>query len=117
MKIKKAFKFRLRPTPEQSQKMYEFAGCTRFVWKKALGLNLARLSQKHSILYYQELDFWSKIWVTTHPSLRAYAKQSSPRKGKSGLAILMLVVTWDWIDLGPSPWPSVVIATATANEV
>ncbi len=68
MKIKKAFKFRLRPTPEQSQKMYEFAGCTRFVWNKALGLNLARLSQKHPILYYQELDFWSKIWVTTHPS-------------------------------------------------
>ena len=34
-KIRKAFKFRLKPTPEQIRQMTEFAGCNRFVWNKA----------------------------------------------------------------------------------
>ena len=62
MKIKKAFKFRLKPTSVQSQKLVEFAGQTRFLWNKALSLNLRRLKQKQPILYYQELDFWTKLW-------------------------------------------------------
>ncbi|MDA3807797.1 MAG: helix-turn-helix domain-containing protein, partial [Thiomicrorhabdus sp.] len=33
--IRKAFKFRLNTTSEQSQKMIEFAGMNRFVWNKA----------------------------------------------------------------------------------
>ena len=62
MKIKKAFKFRLKPTSTQAQKFLEFAGTSRFLWNKALSLNLQRLKQKQPILYYQELDFWSKLW-------------------------------------------------------
>ena len=62
MKIKKAFKFRLKPTLAQVSKLHEFAGSTRFLWNKALDLNLRRLKQKQPILYYQELDFWSKLW-------------------------------------------------------
>ncbi|MCD8505291.1 MAG: helix-turn-helix domain-containing protein [Burkholderiaceae bacterium] len=41
--IRKAFKFRLDPTPEQTQQMVQFAGANRFVWNKALALNLSRL--------------------------------------------------------------------------
>jgi IS605 OrfB family transposase len=62
MKIKKAFKFRLKPTGIQAQQLHEFAGSTRFLWNKALDLNLQRLNAKRSILYYQELDFWLKLW-------------------------------------------------------
>ena len=36
MKIRKAFKFKLKPTSEQPQKMAQTAGCVRFVWNKSL---------------------------------------------------------------------------------
>lgn len=42
--------------------MVQYAGATRFLWNKCLRLNLDRLKQKQHILYYQELDFWSKLW-------------------------------------------------------
>lgn len=42
--------------------MTSFAGHTRFLWNKALRLNLDRLKKKQMIMYYHELDFWSKLW-------------------------------------------------------
>lgn len=62
MKIRKAYKFRLKPSKDQCQQMVSFAGHTRFLWNTALALNFSRLKNKHRILYYQELDFWSKLW-------------------------------------------------------
>lgn len=62
MKIRKAYKFRLKPSKDQQSKLVSFGGHTRFLWNKALGLNLFRLKNKHKIMYYQELDFWSKLW-------------------------------------------------------
>ena len=62
MKKRKAYKFRLKPTRDQAQQLVEFAGHSRFLWNRALGLNLRRLEQKQPILYYHELDFWSKLW-------------------------------------------------------
>ena len=49
---RKAFKFRLNPTTEQTQQMVEFAGANRFVWNKALALNLSRLENKQPLLWY-----------------------------------------------------------------
>lgn len=60
--IRKAFKFRLSPTEPQTQKLIEFAGASRFVWNKALALNLFRLTHKQPLMWYQELDFWLKHW-------------------------------------------------------
>ena len=60
--IRKGFKFRLNPTPEQAQKFIEFSGVNRFVWNKALAINLSRLENKQSILWYNEMDFWTKLW-------------------------------------------------------
>lgn len=60
--IRKGFKFRLNPTPEQAQKFIEFSGVNRFVWNKALATNLARLENKQPILWYGEMDFWTKLW-------------------------------------------------------
>ena len=62
MLIRKAYKFRLKPSPAQEVLLNNFAGQTRYVWNKALALNLARLKCGQRIMYYQELDFWSKIW-------------------------------------------------------
>ena len=60
--LRKAFKFRLNPNSEQVQKMDRFAGDNRFVWNKALDINLARLEQKQKILWYQEMAFWLGLW-------------------------------------------------------
>jgi putative transposase len=63
--IRKAFKFRLNPRSDQAQKMVEFAGANRFVWNKALAMNLFRLENKQPLLWYNELAFWLKVWKSS----------------------------------------------------
>ena len=60
--IRKAFKFRLKVSTETNQKLANYAGGCRFVWNKALALNLDRLNKKQSILWYEELNFWATLW-------------------------------------------------------
>ena len=62
MKIQKAYKFRLNTTPEIAEKMTQFAGNTRFLWNKALAMNLLRLNEKQKLIWYNEFDFYSKLW-------------------------------------------------------
>ena len=64
--LRNAFRFRLKVTPEISQKLGRFAGeeC-RFVWNKSLSLNLTRLEQKLPIMWYEELNFWATLWKKT----------------------------------------------------
>lgn len=62
MLIRKAYKFRLNMKPAMEEKFFQFSGCARFVWNKALAMNLERLKNKQPILYYQELDFFAKLW-------------------------------------------------------
>lgn len=62
MKILKAYKFKLKTNRKLTNQLQIFAGHTRFVWNKALALNLNNLKNKTQIMYYQELDFWSKLW-------------------------------------------------------
>lgn len=62
MLIRKAYKFRLNTNAETAQLMTQYAGNTRFLWNKALAMNLSRLRDKLPILYYQELDWFSKLW-------------------------------------------------------
>lgn len=62
MTIRKAFKFRLNPHSDQIQTMVEFAGANRFLWNKALALNLHRLDNKQPLMWYQELAFWLVQW-------------------------------------------------------
>ncbi len=62
MIIRKAFKFRLNTNAETEQLMSQYAGNCRFLWNKALGLNLHYLENKQPLLWYQELDWFSKLW-------------------------------------------------------
>ncbi len=59
---RKAYKFRLKPNEEQKALLVSFAGHSRFLWNKMLALNLSRLRNKHYIMHYLEMDFWSKLW-------------------------------------------------------
>ena len=62
MKIRKAYKFRLKPSTLQQQQFENYAGACRFLWNKVLYLNLDRLKKKQRLIWYHEADFWSKVW-------------------------------------------------------
>ncbi|MDX2505204.1 MAG: transposase [Gammaproteobacteria bacterium] len=62
MIIRKAYKYRLNSNFETEQKMSQYAGNCRFLWNKALALNLYHLENKQPLLWYQELDWFSKLW-------------------------------------------------------
>jgi len=65
MLIRKAYKFRLKPSMAQVKQLENFAGACRFLWNKLLRLNLDRLQQHQSILWYSESDYWSKLWKSS----------------------------------------------------
>lgn len=60
--IRKAFRFRLNTSAELNGKLSEYAGCCRFLWNKALAMNLSRLEEGQKILWYQEFSFWMTLW-------------------------------------------------------
>jgi putative transposase len=62
MKKRMAYKFKLKLDDKQKAIIANYGGSTRFLWNKALAINLERLKNKQHILYYQELDFFSKLW-------------------------------------------------------
>ena len=62
MKIKKAYKFRLKTTVEIENQFLQFAGCCRKVWNLVLKMSLRRLADRQPILWYHEADFWVKLW-------------------------------------------------------
>ena len=60
--IRKAYKFKLQTSAVQAKQLCGYAGSCRFIWNKALSINLFRLHNGKNIMYYQELDFFSKLW-------------------------------------------------------
>ena len=54
--------FRLKTNDEIESKLSRFCGSSRFVWNKALAMNLERLEKGHGILWYNELAFWLTFW-------------------------------------------------------
>ena len=55
MKIRKAYKYRLKAKPEQESIFRQQAGCCRFVWNKALALQKERLDAGEKVLRYVEV--------------------------------------------------------------
>ncbi len=60
--IRKAYIFSLKTNDEIGSKLSRFCGSSRFVWNKALALNLERLENKQGMLWYNELAFWLTLW-------------------------------------------------------
>jgi putative transposase len=55
MKILKAFKYRFKANEAQQSKMRNFAGCCRFVWNKALGMQMDLLATGQSCMNYSKM--------------------------------------------------------------
>jgi transposase len=62
MEVLKAYKFRLEPTAEQAQMLDQWVGNARFVWNKALAMNLHRLDNHWRIMRYNELCKFLTLW-------------------------------------------------------
>lgn len=84
MLIRKAYKFKLKTNRKLENKFFSFSGHCRFVWNKALAMNLFRLKNKQKIMYYQELDFFSKLWKksTEYSFLKECPSQTIQQKLK-----------------------------------
>jgi putative transposase len=65
MLIRKAYRFKLKMNGEIEERLSRFAGCCRFLWNKALALNLKRLEDKQALMWYRELAFWLTFWKKT----------------------------------------------------
>ena len=62
MLIRKAFRFRLRTSPGIDKALSIQAGHARFVWNKALALNLGRLERREPIVWYRDLAGLLRLW-------------------------------------------------------
>lgn len=55
MLIRRAYKFRLSPSRDQSSLLAQGAGCVRLVWNKALAIQREKLATKSKVRSYNEL--------------------------------------------------------------
>ena len=62
VKIRKAYKYRLKTNPDIDKKLTRFCGCARFLWNKSLAMTLERLERGYSILWYGDLAHWLTLW-------------------------------------------------------
>lgn len=60
--IRQGFKFRLRPSTQQSALLRRYAGCCRFVWNKALAEQQARYTRGDKFAGYVEMAKWLTTW-------------------------------------------------------
>ena len=71
-----AFKFALRPNGEQIRNLRQFAGSCRFVYNKALALNVERYEKKQKRLGYAGLCALLPNWKMEHEFLSAVPAQA-----------------------------------------
>jgi len=62
MRIQKAVRYRLEPTPEQESLLVRAAGCVRFVWNRALAIQKSYLDSGCGILSYVDLAKCLTTW-------------------------------------------------------
>jgi len=60
LKIRKAYKVRLKTNGDIEQKLVCFCGSSRFLWNKCLAMNLERMEKRQPILWYNELAYWKR---------------------------------------------------------
>ena len=65
MKIRKAYRFRLKTTPLIEETFSQFAGCARKLWNMVLEISLHRLEARQQILWYNEAAFWLTLWKSS----------------------------------------------------
>ena len=60
--IRKAYKIKLKTNSDIENKLSRFCGSSRFLWNKFLAMNLERLENQQSMLWYNEQAFWLTLW-------------------------------------------------------
>ncbi len=60
--IRRGFRFKLKTLPRIEAVLVVMAGHARFVWNKALGLNLDRLAHGLPIVWYSDLCGLLGLW-------------------------------------------------------
>ena len=60
--IRKAYIFRLKTNSVIENKLSRVCGSSRFLWNKVLAMNLERLENQQSMLWYNEQAFWLTLW-------------------------------------------------------
>ena len=62
VKIRKAYKVRLKTNRNIENMLVHYCGSSRFLWNKCLAMNLDRMEQHQPILWYNELAYWLTLW-------------------------------------------------------
>jgi len=62
LKIRKAYKVRLKTNEKIENMLVRYCGSSRFLWNKCLAMNLERLENRQAILWYNELAWWLTVW-------------------------------------------------------
>ncbi len=62
LKIRKAYKVRLKTNDNIETNLVRYCGSSRFLWNKCLAMNLERLEKSQPILWYNELAYWLTLW-------------------------------------------------------
>jgi putative transposase len=65
MLIRKAYKYKLKVSPDIEQQLTVSSGHTRFLWNKVLEWNLARLEMKLPLIWYNEAAYWLTLWKSS----------------------------------------------------
>jgi len=58
----KAFKFRLNTNKYIEEKFYQFSGCCRFVWNKALAMEKESLTCHKKLVGWMQKGYYLKYW-------------------------------------------------------
>ena len=61
MVIRKAYRFKLKPRGKEN-KLFEAKRACDFVWNRFLHMNLWRLENGYSLLWYNEMSFWLTLY-------------------------------------------------------
>ena len=79
------YQFRLEPKHKHLQHLNQALGANRFVWNKLLAMNLVRLENKQSLLWYNEMDWFIKRWKESdeYGFLREAPSQSLQQTAKA----------------------------------
>ncbi|MEV0622769.1 RNA-guided endonuclease TnpB family protein [Nonomuraea sp. NPDC050404] len=60
--VKRAYKYRFYPTPEQADLLHRTFGCVRLVWNKALAERNRRYTDEHASTSYVDTAKWLTAW-------------------------------------------------------
>jgi putative transposase len=63
--VKRAFKYRFYPTPEQAEELARTFGCVRFVYNKALEERVHAHTEQHRRVSYAETSAMLTAWKRT----------------------------------------------------